>query len=83
MLNPATASATDLVAAIRRRDSSSLELLEFYASRIATLDGPLNSVVSLDLERARTRAKAADEALMRGESWGLLHGLPITVKDSL
>jgi amidase len=82
MTDIATASATELAAAIRRREIGSLELLEAYAARIARLDGPLNSVVTLDLDRARKRAKEADEALARGESWGPLHGLPITVKDS-
>jgi amidase len=82
MTDIATASAVELAAAIRRREIGSLELLEAYAARIARLDGPLNSVVTLDLDRARQRAKEADEALARGESWGPLHGLPITVKDS-
>jgi len=82
MIDIATASATDLAAAIRRREISSVELLEAYAARIARFDKPLNSVVTLDLERARARAHEADEALSRGENWGPLHGLPITVKDS-
>ncbi|MFN2426945.1 MAG: amidase [Candidatus Binatia bacterium] len=82
MIDIATSSAIELAAAIRRREISSLELLEAYAARIARLDKPLNSVVTLDLERARARAKEADEALARGENRGPLHGLPITVKDS-
>jgi amidase len=82
VIDIATASAVELAAAIRRREIGSLELLEAYAARIARLDGPLNAVVTLDLDRARKRAKEADEALARGESWGPLHGLPITVKDA-
>jgi amidase len=83
MIDPATASAIELAAAIRRREIASLELLDLYAARIEKYDKPLNSVVTLDLERARARARQADDALARGESWGPLHGLPITVKDSL
>lgn len=83
MTDVATSSATDLAAAIRRREISSVELLDAYAARIERLDKPLNSVVTLDLERARARAREADDALARGENWGPLHGLPITVKDSL
>ena len=83
MIDIATASATELAAAIRRREISSLELLEAYAARIARLNTPYNAVVTLDLERARERAKAADDALAHGENWGPLHGLPITVKDAL
>ena len=82
MIDVATSSATGLAAAIRRREISSVETLEAYVARIARFDKPLNSVVTLDLERARARAREADDALARGENWGPLHGLPITVKDS-
>ncbi len=82
MIDIATASAGQLAAAIRRREIGSLELLDAYAARIATHDRKLNAVVTLDLDRARKRARAADDATARGESWGPLHGLPITVKDS-
>ena len=40
-------------------------------------------IATLDETRARKRAKEADEALARGEIWGALHGVPITVKDAL
>ncbi|HEY2776037.1 MAG TPA: amidase [Candidatus Binatia bacterium] len=83
MIDIATSSATALAEALRRREISSLELLDFFANRISRLDGPLNSVVTLDLERARRSAKEADEELARGDIRGPLHGLPITVKDSL
>lgn len=76
-------SACDLAAAIRRRDVSSRELLQAFASRIHEHNPSLNAVVTLDLERAERRALQADEATARGNSWGPLHGLPITVKDSL
>ena len=36
----------------------------------------------MDMERAMARTKAADEATAKGESWGPLHGLPMTVKDA-
>jgi amidase len=32
-------------------------------------------------ERARQRAKEADEALSHDEVWGPLHGVPVTIKD--
>ena len=41
-----------------------------------------NAIITIDAERARQRAKDADGALARGESWGPLHGVPITIKDS-
>ena len=75
-------SATELAQALRRREVSSVELLDHFLARVAKLNPRINAVVHLDAERARERARAADAALARGESWGALHGLPITVKDS-
>src|SRR3990167_4814986 len=74
--------AHELARRIRRRQLSSVELLELSLERISRLGAPISAVVVLDAERARLRARAADEALARGESWGPLHGLPMTVKES-
>jgi len=81
---PATpfASARELLARMARRELSSGELLEQCVARVERRNPPLNAVVTLDLERARARAVAADAALERGESWGPLHGLPVTIKDT-
>jgi amidase len=80
--DPSLASAHGLAARIARGELSSRELLEHYVARIERLNPALNAVVTLDLERARRRADAADAALARGERWGPLHGLPVTIKDS-
>ncbi|HEY7489458.1 MAG TPA: amidase [Streptosporangiaceae bacterium] len=77
------APATMLAGALRRREVSSRELLEMYLERVTRLNGDLNAVVTLDAERARAEAWAADEAAARGEPLGPLHGLPITIKDSI
>jgi amidase len=82
MFDPALASARELLARMARREISSRELLDHLLARVARLDESLNAVVTLDLERARSRADAADAALARGESWGPLHGLPVTIKDT-
>lgn len=66
-LDPAFASATELLAALRRREIGCHELLVCYRERIERLDGSLNAVVTLD-ERALDRAAAADAALARGET---------------
>jgi amidase len=75
-------SATSLAAAIRERRISSREALEALAARIERHDGALNLVVTLDLERARRDAAAADDEAARGKLRGPLHGLPMTIKDS-
>ncbi len=74
--------AHELARRLRRRELSALELLDHHLARITRLGGPINAVVVLDADRARTRARAADAALARGELWGPLHGLPMTVKES-
>lgn len=79
----ATATATELAAAVRRREVRSVELLDLYLDRIDRLDGDVNAVVTLDVDRARAACAAADAALARGDEVGPLHGLPITVKDAI
>ena len=75
-------SASKLALAIRAQRVSSRELLALYLQRVGQFNPTLNAIVTLDAERAFTRADAADAALARGESWGPLHGVPITIKDS-
>ncbi len=75
-------SSTELLAGLRERRFSSVELLDGYLDRIERLNGPVNAFVTLDAERARERAAEADAARARGDDLGPLHGLPITVKDA-
>lgn len=75
------ASAQDLLGALGRREVSALELADEAIARIEALDPSINAVVVRDFERARDAARAADEAIARGERC-LLLGLPMTVKES-
>jgi amidase len=75
-------SASKLAAAIRTKRIGSRELLALYLQRVERFNPQLNAVITLDTERAFSRADAADAALARGECWGPLHGVPITIKDS-
>lgn len=76
-------SATALAGRLRRRELSSRELVELYLDRIERLNPAVNAVVTLDADRARAEAAAADQAAARGEDLGPLHGLPVTVKDCI
>ena len=78
-----TSTATELVAAIKSKEVSSRELLDMYLDRIERLNGPVNAVVTLAVERAQAEAAAADEATANGSALGPLHGLPITIKDAI
>lgn len=75
-------SATELAARIRARQLGCVELLDHLLERVARFNPCLNAIVVMDAERARERARAADEALARGDLWGPLHGVPMTFKES-
>jgi len=74
-------TATELTGLIRRGEITSLNLLNLYIEHIQRYNDEINAVVALDIDAARSRAVEADKALAQGQDWGLLHGLPMTVKD--
>jgi amidase len=74
-------SATELAAAIRRREVSCVEVMQAHLARIEAVNPLLNAIVSLDAELGLRAAAAADAALGRDEAPGALHGLPMAIKD--
>ncbi len=76
-------SAFDLAEDIKAQRLTSADVLEFFLDRVEQINPQLNAVVALDAERARARAAEADAAAGRGEDWGPLHGVPLTIKDAL
>ena len=58
------------------------DLTELYLSRIERLDPELNSFLILTGEEAMDAARAAEQAVTRGDELGPLHGLPISIKDT-
>jgi amidase len=74
-------SASEIAGAIRERQISAREVLELHLERIEQRNQRLNALVTVDVEGARRRAREADEALARGQPWGPLHGVPVTIKD--
>ena len=75
-------SASAQAAALRKGQVGSVELLKAYLERVDRFNPALNALVVDDRKAALQRARAADRALARGEVWGPLHGLPMTVKES-
>lgn len=73
--------ATELRRRIGSRELSPVELLEACFERMAALNPAVNAVTARDDKTARKAAKAAEKAVLRGEELGLLHGLPIGIKD--
>ena len=73
-----TSSATDLAARIRRRELTSIEVVDAHIRRIEAVNPRLNAMVCTRFNEAR----AADEALARGDvDLGPLHGVPCSVKE--
>jgi amidase len=81
--NIISASASELAAAIRSKEISSKIVVEAYLDRIAKVNPKINAVVQLTADSAREAADQADAALARGEIKGALHGVPVTIKDTL
>jgi len=75
--------ATEQLAALQARRVSAVELLKGVLARHEKTHGQLNAVVAVNLDRALERAAAIDDLRMKGETPGLLAGLPMTVKDTL
>jgi amidase len=75
------APAHQLAQLIRDRQVSTLEVIEAHLAKISRHNAQLNAICTLDADNALARAKAADLALDRGENWGVLHGVPVTIKD--
>jgi amidase len=73
--------AYQLAQMIRDRQVSAIEVLDAHLAQIAKHNPNLNAICTLDADNARTRAKQADAALAKGENWGALHGVPVTIKD--
>jgi amidase len=80
---PVTWSATAMARAIRLRQISSSELVKLHLERIAAINPNLNAVVHFGAKSAMAHARRADQAVTSGEPLGPLHGVPMTIKDSL
>jgi len=79
----AFASACAMLAALRDGQISATAVVEFLLERIARYNPQLNAIVIPNYGQARWRAAEADATRLRGESFGPLHGLPLTIKDSI
>ena len=76
-------SALETAAAIRSGAISSVEVTEAHLERMRAVNPKLNAVVVDLSEEALKAAKAADQARAKGTELGLLHGVPITIKENV
>ncbi|MEP6742049.1 MAG: amidase [bacterium] len=75
-------SASKLAALIRSRTISPVEVMEAQLAVVDRVNPLLNAIVTLAPE-SMERAKEAEAVVMRGDALGPLHGLPITIKDTI
>jgi Asp-tRNA(Asn)/Glu-tRNA(Gln) amidotransferase A subunit family amidase len=73
---------TRLAELIRSRDVSPVEVVEAHLSQISKLNPQLNAVVTV-APNLLDRARAAEAAISQGEEVGPLHGVPVTIKDTI
>ncbi len=81
--DPVFMSATKLAGLLRAKKLSSVEAVTLACARIDAVNPKINAVVMECRERAFAEARAADAALASGKVLGPLHGVPMTIKDSI
>jgi aspartyl-tRNA(Asn)/glutamyl-tRNA(Gln) amidotransferase subunit A len=74
-------SAAALAEMIARREASPVEIVDVALARIERTQPTINAFITVCADEARTAAKAAEKALIRGDELGPLHGVPFAVKD--
>lgn len=75
-------SAVNIAADIKSGKLSSYQVVSKYIEQIENQNSIYNAIVLLNKESALARANEADVALRKGEIWGKLHGVPVTLKDN-
>lgn len=73
-------SASRMAASIQAGEISSEELMRLHLERIDEINPKINAIFKLN-QNAIGEARAADDALARGQLIGPLHGVPFSVKD--
>jgi amidase len=76
-------SATELVKSVKAQKVSVVEVVTAFFNNIDINNPKINAVVELrDRKEILREATLKDEEIRLGKETGLLHGLPLTVKDS-
>ncbi len=72
---------TEAASLISRGEISPVELVREHLARIETLDSTLKCFITLTADAALEQARAAESDIRRGDYRGMLHGIPIGIKD--
>jgi aspartyl-tRNA(Asn)/glutamyl-tRNA(Gln) amidotransferase subunit A len=73
--------ATELARLVRERQLSPLELTRAVLERIERVNPRINAFCTLTADAALAAARDAEQAVVRGQARGPLHGIPFTIKD--
>lgn len=76
-------SASELARRIASREISPVDLVKAVLERADRLEPAINAFVEINRDAALAEAGAAEKAVMAGSSLGVLHGVPISVKDNI
>ena len=76
-------SASRLADLIRTKEVSPVEVVEAHISRIEEINPKINAFVTTTFGSAREAARDAEQQIARGETIGPLHGVPVSIKDSI
>src|SRR5258705_13748267 len=82
MSNLVTKPLTELAELIRSRSTSPVEIVEAHLERISKVNPGLNAIVTLAPDLI-DRAREAEAAPLRTQNLGALHGVPVTIKDTI
>jgi aspartyl-tRNA(Asn)/glutamyl-tRNA(Gln) amidotransferase subunit A len=74
-------TAAEIAAAYAARELSPVELVQALLDRIAALDPRLHAFITVDADAALDAARLAEREIMAGRARGLLHGVPVGIKD--
>ena len=81
MTRPNDLSATEARKLIGNKQLSPLELTKSCIDQIERYNPSINAVVAINHEDVLKEAKKAEDDVMAGKELGLLHGLPVGIKD--
>jgi len=76
-------SATQMAEQVRQKKISPVELVQAHLARIKRLNPRLNAYIQVDEGRVLREARASEAAMMRGQVAGRLHGVPLSIKNSI
>lgn len=76
-------SAATLARMIRDRDASPVEIVQAHINRIEAVNDRINAYVTTAFDSALEDARRLEDAAVRGQILGPLHGVPVSIKDSI